>query len=111
MAETVAARRAEESGAEAAPPASAASTNTEPSAADARDVDGSFEWLGAETLRILLIVLAGALWLALVPYLAGPDDVWPGWGSVLAALTLVLGCYALRERSFSLARNALVLRL
>lgn len=72
------------------------------------EVDDGFEWLRADTLRVLLYALAGVLWLVLVRYLAQPDAFWPGWGSALLALAVVAGAHALAPRSYPLASGVLI---
>jgi signal transduction histidine kinase/CheY-like chemotaxis protein len=75
------------------------------------DIEERFQWLRAETLQVLLIALAAVMWLATVPYLANPDDFWPGWGASVLLLLVILACYAIRERSYYLASGLLIFSL
>ena len=54
------------------------------------DLREDFAWIREETLTGLLVSVGGLLWLWILLYLRSPFDVWPGWGTLLGVLTLVV---------------------
>ena len=69
-----------------------------------QEIEANVRWLRTETLGTLLIAVAALLWVGIIPYLLQPDTFWRGWGLLVIALLVTGGCYALRERSYRLAR-------
>ncbi len=64
------------------------------------DLREDFAWIREETLTGLLVSVGGLLWLWILLYLRSPFDVWPGWGTLLGVLTLVVISFSLRRSDY-----------
>ncbi|HLH75057.1 MAG TPA: ATP-binding protein [Chloroflexota bacterium] len=64
------------------------------------DLRENFAWVREDTFTGLLVSVGALLWFWILLYLGDPFHVWPGWGTLLAAFTLDVVCFAMRRSHY-----------